>query len=149
MKRNKRFLIVVLLLIFIRINSQVKIESTDNLKCRIENSGQSYVGKTLQSFLTNIGMDIKMVTYERINEGKDYDITLLFITKKEYNKLRSQKILPARVVIYFEDNQQTRRAYDSLEQYGYVENEKIPYFLDQLKNLLIKDIRGSEDAIMK
>lgn len=149
MKRNKHFLIFILLLFFIRINSQVKIESTDNLKYRIDESKQSYVGKTLQSFLNNIGMEIKLITYERISEGKDYDITLFFNTKKEYNLLRNQKTLPARVVIYFEDNQQTKRAYDSLGQYGYVEKEQIPYFLDKLKNLLIKDIKGSEDITMK
>lgn len=129
-----------LTLLTITINAQTTIKSREQFNT-LERSTKNYKGKPLEYFLKDLKLEIKSISYLKKSEEGPNQIILRFDNREKYNKLRGQGVMPARITIWFYDNNETQRAFKSLNAYGLLETSSV----HQFKKLLIENIFSNSD----
>lgn len=138
--------IIVILLIFVKTMAQDKVTSRDKFN-KIEQSKQNYINKPLKDFLNSLEVKVKSVSYIKSGAEGPNRIILRFDDRENYNRLRNQEIMPARITVYFIDNVETKTVFNSLlNLYGLIEGNSPT---SKFKNLKIQNIIGSSNYSLK
>lgn len=111
---------------------------------KIENK-QYFFNRPLSEFLKTLKLDIKSVSFQKESEEGPNRIILRFDDRSEYGRLAQQNISPARITVYFIENEETKIAFYPLNQYGTIEGEKPT---KKFENLKIQKIIGTENKKM-
>lgn len=105
-----------------------------------------FLNRPLSEFLKTLKLDIKSVSFQKASEEGPNRIILRFDDRSEYGRLAQQNISPARITVYFIENEETKIVFDSLNQYGTIEEEKPT---KKFENLKIQKLIGTENKKMK
>ena len=127
-----------------KISAQVTIASRQQFQ-NIENTEKNYINRPLKVFLKDLKLEIKSVSYIKEDESRPNRIILRFDNREEYNKLRQQKIMPARITVYFMSDTATKFVFDKLKQYGTIEEKPTDLF----KELKIQKLVSTNNYEMK
>lgn len=141
----KNLIITIFLFLSALINNliaQEVITSKHNLD-KISNKKDSFYNKPLKYFLNNLKIDISSLSYQKECESNPNQIILRFDERLEYNKMRSNKIIPARIIIQFVPDKDTQNIFKHLNNLGIVEDrDDIKDFIKKIENIKIFMIYG-------
>jgi len=142
---KKLITFVSIILISATISAQEIIKSKADFKKLTEQQIQ-YKTKPLTSFLNNLKVEIKSITYQKEGEANSNQIILRFDDRISYNSKRKENVIPSRITIQFMSDKFTKAVFNNLKEYGTIEKcDDIKDFIQKIQTLKVFSISGQDD----